>query len=265
MRKHLHSVYLLLTVAFVHCGLALADDGVLFIHVCDAQDKVIEGVVLSNKADGTKSTPTNDAGVTPLALTRFARAGDWIHLQVLKGTEGNEDWILISPWDGRVAILPFDNKTDRFVSVVVAKRFDRRLLANPRAVAAMTESVLSEIAPKTPNGTVTEGQRRVVLEEVAGKYGFGAEEVDQAIRAWGEKAKDTYEKGRAALYEQNYTLATDLLTESRRIRKSKLEKDKGEVVDVDVRLGQSLYAQGKYQESAYIYREARTCDRMTPR
>lgn len=233
-----------------------AEAGIMVIHVADAEDEPVAGVVLSNKGDGTHSDATDSAGITRLALPKAARPNDWIHLQVHKGTAGNANWILISPWDGRVAVPPFDNKPDQFVAVVVAKKFDKRLLANPDALRAMAEIMLSEIAPKTSGETITEAQRRAVLIEVAKKYGLGADEIDQAIRAWGEQANDPYEKGLAALYEQHYRLATELLTESRKIRKSKLEKDKAEVVDVDMRLGQSLYEQGKYQESANIYREA---------
>lgn len=255
MRIYARSIYPLI-MAFVFCGLALAEDGILIIHVADAEDEPIAGVVLSNKGDGTRSDPTDSAGITRMALSKAARPNDWIHLQVLKGTAGNDNWILISPWDGRVAVPPFDNKPDQFVAVVVAKKFDKRLLANPIALRAMAATANSELSPKTAGETITEAQRRAVLAEVAKGYGLGADEIDRAIRAWGEKSKDPYEIGLAALYARNYPLASEQLAKSLEIQEKELEKKKAKIADTASFLGQSLYKQGKYQESAKAYRKA---------
>jgi tetratricopeptide (TPR) repeat protein len=255
MRLCFRSVYLLLA-AFAISGVSLAEEGVMVIHATNAEDEPVAGVVLSNKGDGTRSAPTDGAGVTRMDLSKATKPGDWVHLQMMKGTEGNENWILISPWDGRVQVPLFDNKADRFVSVVVAQRFDKRLLANTKALSAMAAAAVSELGPKATGETITEEQRPAVLEDIAKRYGLGSEEVDKAIRAWGEKAKDPYEKGLAALYERNYPLATEQLSKSLEIRESELEKKKAEVVDAAFFLGQSLYEEGKYQESANAYRKA---------
>lgn len=256
-------VICLVIMAYVFSGLALAEDGVLVIHVADAEDEPIKGVVLSNKGDGTQSDPTNRTGVTRLALPRDARPNSWIFLQVLKGIEEKDSWILISPWDGRVAVPSFNNESENFVSVVVAKKFDKRLLANSIALRAMAATANSGLTSKTAGDTISEEQRRAVLDEVAKSYGLEADEIDKAIRAWGEKAKDPYEKGLAALYEENYPLATEQLKKSLARREAELkrktaelEKQKAEVADSAFFLGQSLYKQGKYGESADAYRKA---------
>jgi tetratricopeptide (TPR) repeat protein len=260
LMKNLTRSYLIVIAivfaTFTGSGKSLAEDSILIIHAEDAEDEPVKGVVFSNKGDGTQSAPTDRAGTTRLALPKAAYPNDWIHLQVLKGTEGSNNWIFLSPWDGRVAVPPFDNKPDRFVLVVVAQKFDKRLLANPVALRAMTATANSELAPKTAGETITEEQRRAVLVEVAKSYGLGADEIDKAIRAWGAKSKDPYEIGLTALYARNYPLATEQLSKSLEIKESELEQKKAEVADSAFFLGQSLYAQGRYGESANAYRKA---------
>jgi predicted nuclease of restriction endonuclease-like RecB superfamily len=46
----------------------------------------------------------------------------------------------------------------------------------------------------------SEQQRKEALAEVARSFGLAPEEVDKAIRAWGQQTEDPYEKGLAALY-----------------------------------------------------------------
>ncbi|MCI0487164.1 MAG: hypothetical protein L0229_11255 [Blastocatellia bacterium] len=255
MRIRARSIYLFMT-ALVFCGLALAKEAILIVYVTDADGKPVEGVVLSIEGDDSRSDPTDSAGIMRMALPKDTRPGDWIHLQLLKGAEGNENWILISPWNGRVLMPPFDGKPDSFVSVVAAKKFDKRMLANPKALRAMAESVLYELAPKTASETITEGQRRAVLEEVAKAYGLDPGDVDRAIGTWAEKAEAPYEIGLAALYARNYPLATGQLSRSLEIREGELERNKTEAANAAFFLGQSLYNEVRYQESANAYRKA---------
>src|SRR6185503_11168907 len=95
-----------------------------------------------------------------------------------------------------------------------------------------------------------------VLAKMAKSYGLEADEIDKAIRAWGEKSKDPYEIGLAAFYARNYPLASDKLRKALEIREAELEKKRGEVADSAFFLGQSLYVQGKYKESVSAYRKA---------
>ena len=255
MKKHVYLIFLVI-VAFAFNGMGFAEDGKLSIQAKDADNQAVEGVLFGIEGFSSANQPTDSGGVTNLVLPRATRANDWVHLQVLKGTQGNEDWILISPWDGRVAVPSFDNKADNFVLIVVAKKFDRRLLANAKALAAMTASVLNELAPKTAGDTITDEQRQSALADVAKGYGLSADEIDKAIRAWGAKSKDPYEIGLAALYERNYPVASDQLKKSLEMREAELEKKRAEVANSAFFLGNSLYEQGKYQEAANAYRKA---------
>jgi len=248
---------LFLAIGTLACyGLAHAEERLLVVHVVDAENNPVEGIVLSNKGDGTLSNPTNSAGITRMALPESARPSDWVHLQLRTGSRGNDKWILISPWDGRVEVPPFDNQPNHFVSVVVARKFDKGLLENPLALRAMAATANNEIGPKTLDATITEKQRRALLVEVAKIYGLGADDIDKAIRSWGEKAKDPYELGLAALYTKNYPLASEQLSKSLEIREAELETRKTEVADSAIFLGRSLNDQGEYQEAAEAYRKA---------
>ena len=98
------------------------------------------------------------------------------------------------------------------------------------------------------------------LEAVAKQFGLSPEELDKAIKAWGTKTTDPYEAGLAALYARNYDKATTDLRTSLSQREEKLASDQkavgddqGQVADVSFFLGQSLYGQGKYKESAAAY------------
>ena len=49
-------------------------------------------------------------------------------------------------------------------------------------------------------------------------------DIDKAIRTWGQKTEDVYERGMVALYEKNYPEASRQLAESLRLREANLQK-----------------------------------------
>ena len=69
------------------------------------------------------------------------------------------------------------------------------------------------------------------LAAVAKKYGVHPEELDKAIRSWGEATTDPYEAGLAALYQRNYPAASAQLKESLQNREGKLAVDQKAVTD----------------------------------
>src|SRR6202040_1936395 len=71
--------------------------------------------------------------------------------------------------------------------------------------------------------------------------------------SWGEKTTDPYEAGLAALYQRNYPAASAQLKESLQNREGKLAMDQKAVADAAFFLGESLYEEGKYKESAKAY------------
>src|ERR1700683_5255541 len=79
----------------VACGLAVAEQGVLVVHVSDPQDRPIENVRLATQGDGSTGAPTTIQGRTRIQLAAQTRAETWVTLQVIQ--PGN--LVFISPWD----------------------------------------------------------------------------------------------------------------------------------------------------------------------
>jgi len=153
-------------------------------------------------------------------------------------------------------IVPlFDSVSE--VPIVLANRGDRAMLENGSVISSITANVLKKIQPQARSEPASdEPRRREAMAEVSRTYGLKSEEVDTAIRAWGTKTDDPYEKGLAALYEEHYPEATTQLQKSLSLRKKELAISKNRVADAAFYLGQSLHEQGKYRDSVEAYRES---------
>jgi hypothetical protein len=263
MIKHMTSffIFLFLTILLSFSTLS-AEEGILVVHVANTKDQPISDIQMSIEGTGTISSPTTDrpstdsAGKTRIKLAPDTRAGDWVTLLVVKWLSHDQELVFISPWNHRIIVPPFDNEAVNYVPIILAKRSDRTLLSDDRVMEAITASIVEKLSPKSPKEELTEEQKEAILKEQAQKYGLEPTDIDRAIRLWKERTKDPYEKGLAALYEENYPEATKQLTESLEIRKKELEQAQAKVVDAASFLGQSLYNQGLYQQSADAYKEA---------
>jgi tetratricopeptide (TPR) repeat protein len=250
-------IALMFAAMVILCAPLSAQESMLWLHVIDTRGQPIEGIRLSPKGNGSVSDPTTLAGRTRIRLAPDTRAGQWVSLQVVNKRSDHQGWVFISPWDSRVLIPPFEEASENFAPIVLARRSDRQMLENPEALAAITSSILEQVSRKTSiNQEYIREQRQEILAEQAKKFGLEPGEVDQAIRAWQQKTKDPYEKGLAALYAENYPESTKQLSESLRIRKSALKQAQADVVDAAFFLGQSLYQEGQYRASAHALREA---------
>jgi len=251
MRSILHALISVLAILSLVISVH-AEDGFLVVHVVNLEDAPLDGVVLSIKGKGTESEPTA-SGATRLKLPNDVKPSSEISLQLLRGPD-EEEWVLISPWDGRVIVPPFDDKS--YVSIWLGKKGDKQLLSSGKALSTITATILKELSPKSAGEGITEEQRRKVLDEQGKAYGLNPDDVDKAIRDWSEHTNDPYEKGLAALYEKNYPEATKQLSESLEMREREMETAKGKVADAAFFLGNSLFEQGKYPESVNAYKKA---------
>jgi tetratricopeptide (TPR) repeat protein len=249
---------LLATVYF--CSLAkqlYAEQSILVVHVKDVQGHAIESAEVGPEGGGG-SAYTLKGGIARIQLAKDTQPGSWVSLQIVSSPKGSE-LVLVSPWDGRVTVPPFENESSNFVEVVVSERGDRAALVSGTVIESVAARINKRVA-STQNGQngqeSTKEQRAAALAEVASDFGVTPEAVDTAIRAWGAKATDPYSKGLAALYEKNYPQATIELRESLRVRESALTRSQIEVVDAAFFLGNSLYDQGEYRDSAQAFQKA---------
>ena len=97
---------------------------VLNIIVTDAQRRPIPGVRIT--VHGLASLESTDGvGRAQIVLSPTARPGQWIDLLLVSTPPEYNDWVIISPFDGRVLLPNFEQGPSDVVSVVMARRSDR--------------------------------------------------------------------------------------------------------------------------------------------
>jgi len=229
---------------------AQAETGILWVKVLNLKNTPVRKISVGTEGPGS-STLTDDRGLARIRLGPQTMPGAWVTLEVSGGA-----YAFVSPWNRKVLIPPFENESENFVTVYLTARGDREALESGRFAVAMAAKFNAAFAPKFKDERTTELERKAALAEVARSFGLTPEEADRAIREWGKKAVDPYDRGEIALYQQNYPEATEQLSRSYEVRKSALEKAMAEMVEVTVSLGQSLYGQGRYREAVEKFREA---------
>jgi hypothetical protein len=222
----------------------LAEKAVLVVQINDVQNHPVIGVLIktAGASEPARSDPT---GLARIKLDSTTKVNAWIHLQIVESPKG-KDLVLISPWDGAAQVPPFEDESTNYVPVVTVNRGDRRILEDPTAIRALAARINRENSSKPKTQDPAE-QRREALGTIAQAFGLPPEEVDKAIRAWGEKTNDPYEKGLAALYEKNYPLASQELSKSLEKRENELVKAQAATADAAFFLGQSTYRRGEVQ------------------
>jgi tetratricopeptide (TPR) repeat protein len=251
-QSRVYRKFWLVALPLALCSASWAEKGIMVVQVKDIQKKPVPGAEIAIEGSGEPGM-TDRLGRARVKLDPQTKVNDWVFLQI-KPPAGR-DLVLISPWDERTQIPPFDNESTNYVPLVVVARGDRALLGDPKALSALTAKINKANSPKSKGGD-PEQERREALETIAKTFGLTPADVDKAIRAWGEKTEDPYEQGLAALYEKNYPLASQRLSQSFEARKKGLVKAQAATADAASFLGQSRYQEGKYQESVAAYREA---------
>ena len=229
----------------------LAERGILVLNVQDTQGTPIAGAEIGAKGDGGSAVTGKD-GKARVPLAAGTKEKSHVDLQIIRP----KTLVFIEPWENPVQVPSFENGSANYVRVVLAERGHRRLLEDPDALRTITQQINKANSVKAKDPAANESHRKQSLERVAASFGLAPEEVDKAVRAWGEKAKDPYDQGIAALYEKNYQKASHDLAESLTRREENEAKAEQEVVDAAFFLGRSLYEEGKYRESVEAYRKA---------
>ncbi len=232
-------------------SMAWAESGFLVLHVKDVQQHPVANLQIGVEGDGGSDT-TDAKGKARIRLAPQSAAKSWVSLQIEKSPAG-KDWVMVSPWEHRTLVPSFENETENFVEVVVVQRGDRAALESGTVLAAAVQRINKANAPKIADKQAAREDPKASLEAVAKQFGLSPEDLDQAIKAWGAKTTDPYEAGLAALYERNYSKATDDLRDSLKQREEKLASDQKAVADAAFFLGSSLYEQGRYRESAVAF------------
>jgi len=202
-RTRRHWFSLICAVCLCRClsaGILWMEAGILVVNVQDVRKHPVSGVQIGVEGDGG-SAVTDDHGKARIRLAPQNKEKDWVSLQIVKSPLG-KDLVMVSPWDSRTPIPSFENESENFVRIVVVEYRDRAALENGSVLAALTAKINQGNAPKTPEKEGREEDPKANLAAVAQQFGLDPEDLDKAIRAWGEKTTDTYEAGLAALYPE---------------------------------------------------------------
>ena len=239
-----------------------AETGYVNVIVEDPHHQPVRLVEIGLEKGASKLT--KDDGKAQLPLAQNVKADDWISFQLVHSPPG-KDLAIVSPWDNRIPVPSFADNPQNLIRIVVVQRGDRAALESGTILASLAAKINKANAPKTANPQDPQPDPKEALLTVAGQYGLNAEDIDTAIRAWGAKTTDPYEAGLAALYERNYPKATSALQNSLQQREQKLDADQKAIIqdqkniaDAAFFLGQSLYEQGRYRQSAEAYQKCLT-------
>ena len=206
----------LCAVLFLLASPLLAEQGTLVVHVKDLSDHPVSGVRF--RAGDSSISPPSAQGEARLRLAAQTKPGDVVMLEIVSAPK---DLVMISPWDKWVHLPPFDNAAKNFIPVVVAERGDKLCLENPGCIRAAAAQINKANAPQgVAEKRDSETERKEALTTVAKGFRLPPEEIDKAIRAWGQRTEDPFEKGLATLYEKRYPEASEQLAKSFEMHKT---------------------------------------------
>ena len=120
---------------------------VIVLHIADLQERPVPGVKIAIAGDG--GTGTSDPnGKTRIRLASGTRAGAWVTLSIVSTPPG-QDWVFVDPWNSRISVLPFENESDNFRAVYLARRGDREMLRSGKVLESITLMRLFQGSPTT--------------------------------------------------------------------------------------------------------------------
>ena len=226
---------------------ALAEDGVLVVHVIDIHQRPVVGVSMRAGA-GSSVARVDSFGEARIKLAANTHPGDLVFLDLVAS---NRDLVFISPISRFTAVPSFDEKPSNFVEVTLVKRGDRAMLENGTAAKAMASDVV-----QGPTASAKPVSSEEALRQVAQKYGRTPDEVDLAIRSWARETKDPFDQGLAELYANKYPEAERSLRDSLDEQKEVLKNEKVKLSERAALLGKVLRIEGKLSDALTAYEEA---------
>jgi tetratricopeptide (TPR) repeat protein len=218
----------------------------LSLSVKDLQGHVLSGIRLAVYG-GSEAAAKDGKLDIPLIPGRGAT---WVRLHFVDC----QNFVLISPWDGQIRVPGAESSGP--IPVILAIRGSKELLQDPLALLAMVKRIDRETAPLEFGVQPTGMESRVALLLFAKLFGVAPEELDRAIRSWGQKTPDPLDRGLVDLADCRYPAATREIATSLMLIRSRTPNEEGELVDINLVLGQSLFGEGKYAEAANAFGEA---------
>lgn len=260
MRRLISLLCLVFSATILVGNASRAEEGVLDLFVANINEQPVAGAILSPRGAGSASAPTDKTGRTRIKLSRGAKPGKWVTLQLIKGPGGASGWYLVSPWKGRAALPSLDEgETDNYLPVIVARQKDKLVLSNASAMSSIAAGILLEEAATFGTANPSATQRQLVLAAQAELMGVDPAEVDQSLRTSLGHAKDSYERGLLKLYNKAYSAAVIDLAEFLH----KPAKLSPRTTSASFFLGQAYQGAGDYKSAIQAYKRTSESDVLT--
>lgn len=117
-----------------------AEEGVLVLVVTDTEQHPFANVEIGTAGDGGSPQFTDQNGKARLKLPPSTKPAAWVNLLLLNAPNGL-DLAFISPFDARVRVPPFDNESENYDPVVLAKRGDKSMLESGSGMLALHATI----------------------------------------------------------------------------------------------------------------------------
>src|SRR5262245_21721871 len=88
----------------------------LVVSVTDTSGRPVSGLALTARGDSSTGI-TDSRGMARIRLAPGVKPGDRVALSIVPGRTGDHPWVLISPWDGRVTVPPFQDDPSNTLSL----------------------------------------------------------------------------------------------------------------------------------------------------
>lgn len=260
---------LLLAVTLVLASLPAAAAEIPVRVKTPAGQPVAELVLL--QAGGDLSAPPTDAtGRTGLPLPEDAEVGSWVEFSIKPTAGEGESWILLSPWNGllpitsvpgterlKVPVPDTDIRERAAVEMTAGRAGDDSLLESQVALQAIAANLVAHFDRSLPaRGALPPAERDHLLAAEAARIGLEPGEVDAALRAWKPASKEVFSRGLAALCDERYEQAVELLKKLWQRTFQASSTDPAAAVDTAFFLAHGLFQQERFEGAAETLRGA---------
>ncbi len=153
-------IALLLLIFILATCTVFAEDGILVLVVTDTEQHPFANVQIGTAGEGGSPQFTDQNGKARLKLPPSTKPAGWVNLLLLNAPNGL-DVTFISPFDSRVRVPPFDNESENYDPVVLAKRGDKSMLESGSGMLALHATInhSAAVPKKKPSAPQSQNKR----------------------------------------------------------------------------------------------------------
>lgn len=135
----------LLLIFGVSPSLSSMEEGYLELYVKSPTGAAIRNLAVTCQ-EQCNTSPSDNRGKVRLKLPPQIHSDDWVTLRIMKPAR-NVQWVLISPWDDRINVPSFSNKTKNITAVVVVPKGDKTILSTTNGLSTSMRRCWARITP----------------------------------------------------------------------------------------------------------------------